>query len=73
MAFYANTTRFDAIVTLKVTAVQDAKDVLKVGIESAMKTLGPKIGVVDVLVGPGEVVELSEGTSAEFLAARCAP
>lgn len=72
MAFYANTTRFDAIVTLKVTAVQDAKDVLKVGIESAMKTIESKVGVVDVLVGPGQVVELSDGTVAEFLAVRCA-
>lgn len=73
MALYANTTRFDSIVTLKITAFQDAKDVLRVGIESAMKTLGSKVGVVDILVGPGEFVEPSQGTSAEFLAARCAP
>jgi hypothetical protein len=73
MALYVNTTRFDAIVTLRITAVQDAKDVLKVGIESAMKTFGAEAGVIDIFVGPGEVVELSQGVSAEFLAARCAP
>lgn len=73
MALYVNTTRFDAIVTIRITGLQDAQDVLKVGIESAMKTLSQKVGVVDVLVGPGEAVELSDGTAAEFLAARCAP
>lgn len=73
MALYANHIRFDAIVTLKITAVPNPQDVLKVGIESAVKTLFSKAGVIDVLDGPGEAIELSEGTSAEFLVARCAP
>ena len=72
MALYANTTRFDAIVTIKITAVQEPKDALSVGTESAMKGFSAKSGVLDVLVGPGEVIELSQGVLGEFLAARCA-
>lgn len=70
---HEDTTRVRTTVTLGVAAVLDVEDVLKVGIESAMKTLAPKADVVNILVGAGEVVELSEGTPAELLVARCAP
>lgn len=73
MAIYSNNTRFDAIITIKVTAVLDPKDALKIGIESAMKSVALQLGVHDLLVGPGEELELSEGASVEFLTARCAP
>jgi len=73
MALYSNNTRFDAIVTIKVAAVVDPKDALKIGIQSAMKSVALQEGIHDLLVGPGEELDLSQGVVAEYLAARSAP
>lgn len=73
MAWYLNNTRFDAIVTMRVVDPGGQNDGLKIGAESAMKDFAPKAGIHDVLVGPGEVIEISGGIVAEFLTVRGAP
>lgn len=69
MAFYHNHTRADAVVTLRLTSAQDP-EALKIGIESAMKPLKLKVGIHDLLVPAGCSIELPDGTTAEFIAAR---
>lgn len=71
MALYKNQTRSASIVTLRISAVQDPKKALEIGPEeSAMKSVSADVGIHDLLVGPGESIELSDGVTAEFLAAR---
>lgn len=72
MAWYHNNTRFDAIVTIRITEVVDP-DALKIGLESAMKSIALKVGIHDVLVGPGEVIDKVDGVNVDFISARCAP
>ena len=52
MALYHNHTRFDAVVTVRLTSVQDPSAALKVGIESALKPLKLPLGVHDLTVPP---------------------
>lgn len=73
MAFYHNNTRFAAIVTLKVSMTQDPKKTLEVGVQSAMSAVGADVGVHDLLVGPGESIQLEEGVEAQFISARGVP
>jgi len=73
MALYHNGTRFSAIITLRVSAVADPKKVLSIGAPSTMKPMPIGVGVHDLLVGPGEVIQLEDGVEAQFLAARGAP
>lgn len=70
MAWYHNTTRFHAIVTLKITDPGSQDDKLQIGVSSVMSDFKPSIGIHDVLVGPGEVIEITGGIAAEFLNAR---
>lgn len=70
MALYFNHSRRDAIVTIKIAAVQNPKNGLKIGIESSMDILAADIGVHDVVVGPGQALEAMDGVDATFLAAR---
>lgn len=71
MALYRNQTRSSAIVTIKISAVQDQKKALQIGPEaSAMRSVNADIGVHDILVDPGESVELGDEVLAEFLATR---
>lgn len=72
MAWYHNTTRFHAIVTLRITDAGGQDDKLQIGISSVMSDVKPTVGIHDVLVGPGEVIELSDGIAAEFLTVRSA-
>lgn len=67
---YYNRTRRDAVVTIRVESVVDSKKALKVGETSAMKELPAEVGVHDLVVGPDQVLELSDGVTATFLAAR---
>lgn len=70
MAFYHNHTHVESIVTLRVLAVQGDKDSLGVGIPSAMKALKIPVGVHDIRIGPGEMINPDEGLSIEFIGAR---
>ena len=70
MALYRNMTRFEAIVTINITAILDKKKVLQVGLPSAKSAVSADVGVHDVRVGPGESLDLEEGVEAQFLAAR---
>lgn len=70
MALYHNHTRFDAVVTVRLTSIQDPSVALKVGIESALKPLKLSLGVHDLTVAPGAAIEVPDGTTAEFLASR---
>lgn len=70
MAFYHNHSRVDAVVTLRLTAVQEPAKALLLGIESALRPCALKLGVHDLVVPPGESIELPDGTSADFLASR---
>ncbi len=70
---YHNQTRRDAVVTIRVESVADSKKALKIGAVSAMKDISAEVGVHDLVVGPDQVLELSEGVTATFLAARGSP
>ncbi len=71
MALYRNGTRFAAIVTIRVSAVQDPQKALEVGTPSTMKwVVGLDLGVHDLLVGPGASMQIGVGVEAQFLAAR---
>ena len=70
MALYHNHTRFDAVVTIRLTAVQDPAKALLLGIESAMKPCALTVGVHDLTIPAGAVLDLPDGTTAEFLASR---
>lgn len=70
MALYHNGTRLNTIVTLRITTVQDPQKALKIGLASAMKPVEGELGVHDIPVGPGEMIELGEGVDALFLASR---
>ena len=73
MPVYKNSTRFNAIVTIRVVATLDAKKTLAVGYASAMKDVEADVGVHDMVVGPGEKIEKKDGTDAEFVASRSLP
>lgn len=75
MPFYTNHTRFSSIVTIKIVAVVDVKNAVKIGIPSALEIekIGSTPGYHDFLVGPHQVLELVEGTQAELVNVRCAP
>ena len=51
MAWYQNTTRFGAIVTLRIIDAGGQEDALTMGIESNLKKVTPKIGIYDYFVG----------------------
>ena len=70
MALYHNHTRVDAVVTIRLTAVEDPAKALLLGIESALRPCSLKLGVHDLLVPPGALLDVPEGTTAEFLASR---
>lgn len=70
MALYHNGTRLNTIVTLRITAVQEPNNALKVGLASAMSPVEAGIGVHDIPVGPGESIEPGEGVEVLFLASR---
>ncbi|MBK7830558.1 hypothetical protein [Nannocystis sp.] len=70
MALYHNGTRFAAIVTIRVSAVQDPQKAFEIGTPSTMKVVGVDLGVHDLLVEPGESIQSGPGVEAEFLAAR---
>lgn len=71
MAFYHNHTRSEAIITLRVVAVQGQKSALGIGIPSSMKALALPVGVHDIRVGPDEILDPEEGLAIEFIGARC--
>ena len=73
MAWYQNTTRFGAIVTLRIIDAGGQDDALKMGIESNLNKIKPKAGIYDYYVGPDEMLELSQGVNAEFLGVRSPP
>lgn len=70
MAFYHNSTHVEAILTLRVVAVQGEKNSLAVGIPSAMNAFKIPVGVHDIRVGPGQIVDPEEGLSIEFIGSR---
>ncbi len=70
MSVYVNHTQKFAVVTVRVTAVNDQGTALKIGVGEHFEDQDAGVGVHDVQVGPGQAIELGEGTEAEFLAAR---
>lgn len=70
MALYSNGTRFAAILTIRINAVSDPKKTLMVGTPSAMYVVALEVGFHDLLVEPGESIELGQGVDAEFIATR---
>lgn len=70
MAFYHNHTLAEAIITLRVVTVADTKSALGIGIPSAMNALKVPIGIHDIRVGPGEMVDPEEGLILEFIGSR---
>ncbi len=74
MPLYTNNTRTSAIVTLKISAVADLKHAMNIGIPSALalEKTPASLGFHDFLVGPGQVLELNEGTQADFISVRSA-
>lgn len=73
MAWYQNNTRFGAIVTLRIIDAGGQDDALKMGIESNLKKIAPKMGIYDFYVGPEEMIEITPGINAEFIAVRSSP
>lgn len=72
MLLYHNGTRFAAIITIKILAVQDPKKALSLGTDSAVNIVALDMGVHDLLVGPGESIRLEQGVDGQFLASRAA-
>jgi hypothetical protein len=70
MALYKNQTRRDAVVTVKINSVIDPQKALSVGATSAMAAITAEVGFHDVVVGPGQVLEVSDGVDATFVASR---
>ena len=70
MALYHNGTRFAAIVTINVSVTSDPKKTLEVGVPSSMNKVGADVGIHDLLVGPGESIQLDEGVEAQFVGVR---
>lgn len=70
MAFYRNNTRFVSIVTIKISLVPNPSKTLAIGLPSAMSTTGLELGIHDLLVGPGESIELEKDVEADFIAVR---
>lgn len=70
MVFYHNGTRYAAVVTIRITSVQNPEKTLTTGTPSVKAMLSLDIGVHDVQVGPGESIQLEEGVDAQFLSAR---
>lgn len=73
MALYHNGTRFAAIVTINVAVTSNPKKTLEVGVPSSMNPVGADVGVHDLLVGPGESIQLEQGVEAQFVGVRGAP
>ena len=72
MPLYTNHTRFPAIVTVKITVVADTDAALKIGTKDVKDDHPGDAGYHDVLVNPEMMLELSEGTTAEFVTVRAA-
>lgn len=71
MAFYHNHTQVESIITLRVVTVPDDKSALGIGIPSALNKLKIPVGIHDVRVGPGEMVDSEDGLIIEFIGSRC--
>lgn len=73
MLLYRNHTRFPAIVTVKVDAVDELKPALKIGADEVFEEVKAAAGHHDVLVGPGKELHTLNNVQGIFVAARSAP
>ncbi len=73
MVLYTNTTRFSAIVTLKIEAVVKSEAAIKIGVNGASEELASAPGYYDFFVGAGKEIHLINGTVATLLSVRSAP
>ena len=75
MTFYANRTRFSAIVTLRIDVpADDAKPGLKIGTDGAFEEHVTKaVGYYDFLVDAGKELHLINNVSATFVSVRTSP
>lgn len=75
MKFYANRTRFGAIVTISVDGIiDDPKAAIQIGTPGAFEECKiSATGYYDITVGPGKEIHINNGTSATFIAARTSP
>ena len=71
MALYNNRTPHSSIVTVLVTMAPQPEKALKIGANSgAMVAISADGGIHDFVVGPGEMIELSQGVEATVLGVR---
>lgn len=70
MALYHNGTRLAAIVTLRVLATPNPEKTLEIGTPSTMKSVPLDVGVHDIMIGPFESIEFTQGADVHFLASR---
>lgn len=73
MSFYINTTRYPAIVTLKISGPNDLKVDLQVGANEVFEKIKASTGYWDVQVRAGETLELIGQPDVVLVGVRSAP
>ena len=73
MSFYVNTTRFPAIVTLKVSGAVDLKIDIQIGANDVFETIKASTGHWDIQVRAGDEIDLIGQPDVVLVAVRSAP
>lgn len=70
MILYNNTTRCNAIVTLKVNSLADLKTGVKAGPALALMPHEVTLGYVDILVNAGDLLDVADDADVVFVGVR---
>lgn len=70
MVFYTNHTRHTSVLTLKISAANDLKNAVAIGIVQTSTPHEVTLGYNDLIVPAGETVSLADGTDAAFVGVR---
>lgn len=73
MALYTNTTRFPAIVTVRIDTVLKANAAIRIGLNGANEEFSATPGFFDFFVPSGSKIELINETIATLWCVRSAP
>ncbi len=73
MPFYVNTTRYPAIVTLKISGTNDLKIELQTGANEVFEKIKASTGYFDIQVRAGETLDLIGQPDVVLVAVRSAP
>lgn len=70
MTFYTNHTRHTSVLTVKISAANDLKTAVTVGVVQASAPHDVALGYNDIVVPAGETVSLADETDAAFIGVR---